>query len=454
MKIVKRALNNLNFTLLPMFIFLTTNILGQHWQMVEMQSMPESVSNNAVTEAFTTDGKAYLYSFAGIDSTKTYAGIHLRSFKYDVEADDWQIIDALPDTLGKIAAAASFVKGKIYIIGGYHVFENFGEVSSDKVHIYDPNTDSYLPDGAPIPIPIDDQVQAVWRDSLIFVITGWSNNGNVADVQIYNPGENEWSVGNPVPSISNYMAFGGAGSIVNDTIYYFGGARTGSTFPITPFVRKGIINPDDPTDITWSQFTLDNSVTGYRMASTTVSDQLVWVGGSNVTYNFNGVAYNGSGGVPTANQSLLFDPVSLSWEIDNSNVLPMDLRGVGNISNTRKYIAGGMVDDQMVTAKTFRLDWVGDLLSSQNDLEMDQLRIYPNPAEDQLFVRVEQQNTSHFSQDDNVLLQIFDVNGLTLQERQLTERLNIVSLVAMQPGIYFVKVTNGHKSSLEKLVID
>ena len=43
-----------------------------------------------------------------------------------------------------------------------------------------------MPDGADIPKAIDDQVQAVWQDSLIYVITGWSNTTNVVDVQASN----------------------------------------------------------------------------------------------------------------------------------------------------------------------------------------------------------------------------------------------------------------------------
>ena len=152
----------------------------------EVSTMPEAVSNNAVVEGWAND-TGYVYSFGGIDSTKLWSGIHLRSFRYNTVTDFWDAIPSLPDTLGKIATGASLVDSIIYIIGGYHVYANSNELSSDKVHRFDPRTNNYLSDGADIPVAIDDHVQAVWNDSLIYVITGWSNTGNVPFVQIYDP---------------------------------------------------------------------------------------------------------------------------------------------------------------------------------------------------------------------------------------------------------------------------
>ena len=157
----------------------------------------------------------------------------------------------------------------------------------------------------PIPTPIDDQVQATWRDSLIYVVTGWSNNGNVGKVQIYNPNTNTWEEGTPVPTSPNYetdyYVFGGSGTIIGDTLYYIGGASgyfLGPVFPATTHLRKGYINPEDPTEITWSGEET-NIARGYRMAAGHWNDQqAVWIGGSQITYNYNGIDYNGSGGVP------------------------------------------------------------------------------------------------------------------------------------------------------------
>ena len=274
------------------FIF---NAVSQSWQWTELNNMPFATSNNAVCEARVA-GNEFVYSFGGIGTGKTYADIHLRSFKYNVMSDLWQEIDPLPDGLSKIASGASFVKGKIYIIGGYHVYSNGNEVSSDKVHVYNPTTEAYEADRTPIPIPIDDHVQCVYKDSLIFVVTGWSNAGNVPNVQIYDPTFNSWQVGTSTPNNVYYTSFGASGYIIGDTIYYHGGASGGS-FGARNYLRKGFINPSDPTNIVWLPYESAIGINGYRSACSGDGSVVFWVGGSSVSYNYNGIAYNGSGGV-------------------------------------------------------------------------------------------------------------------------------------------------------------
>jgi len=138
---------------------------SQNWAIEEMAPMPEAVTNNAVTAGFINKTQ-FVFTFGGLDYTKKYSGIHLRSYRYNINMDQWAQIASLPDTLGKIAASASRVGNIIYIMGGYHVFKDGHELSSNKVHRYDIENNSYLEDGIPIPLQIDDQVQAVWKDSV------------------------------------------------------------------------------------------------------------------------------------------------------------------------------------------------------------------------------------------------------------------------------------------------
>lgn len=370
--------------LLLLYFICMTPLAAQYWRVIEQRPMPERVANNAVVEG-RIGGKDYIYSFAGIDSTKTRQGIHLRSYRYDVEADLWESIPPLPDTLGKIAAGASRIGNIIYIIGGYHVFQTT-ETSSNRVHRFDISTNTYLEDGAPIPIPIDDQVQAVWRDSLIYVVTGWrgmgSTQGNVPSVQIYDPAKDEWSTGTSVPANDLYMAFGASGVIIEDTIFYYGGAA-GTGFGITSLLRKGIINPDNPTSIGWLALNGDINHQGYRMAATKVGENPYWIGGSSNTYNYDGIAYDGTGGVPPANRSLWFDLGNKDWYADLTNELPMDLRGIGEISDTVKYLAGGMLANQWVSNKTYRLERsLTPVISniSEPGERLNPLQIFPNPG--------------------------------------------------------------------------
>ncbi len=364
--------------------FATVAVSGQTFMASPMKEMPEAVSNNAVTSAMVGE-VPFVYSFGGIDSTKLFSGIHLRSYRLQTNTNLWEALPPLPDTLGKIGVAASTVKNRIYIMGGYHVLSSGAEVTSNKVHVFDPQLNTFLPDAMPMPVPVDDHVQVVWRDSLIYVITGWSNNNNVANVQLFNPASNSWQIATPVPNNSNFKVFGASGVIVGDTIYYAGGAEFGAAFPLGTSFRKGAINANDPTQITW--IADENlSFSGYRMGASSYVNKPIWFGGALVSYNYDGIAYNGSGGVPAIDRIQIYQP--------NSNqinsifgVMPslMDLRGVAKIAPNQFIIAGGMGASQITSRKTLLLtvqDYVGML--EQSNLPL--VRLYPYPARNVLMV--------------------------------------------------------------------
>ena len=156
-----------------------------------------------------------------------------------------------PDTLGRVASAASVVNRVAYVIGGYRVRRTTLRAQFRPGPPLRPGVRVWLPDGAPVPVPIDDRVQAVWRDSLIYVVTGWSDGTNVPDVQVYDPANDAWQSATPVPNNNLYKVFGASGTIVGDTIYYYGGASLGFNFPAQDRLRMGIIDPADPLQVTW-----------------------------------------------------------------------------------------------------------------------------------------------------------------------------------------------------------
>lgn len=396
----------------------------QTWQVQDVAQLPEPVANNAVCEGF--DGATpFIYSFAGIDSTLQSSGIHLKSWRYNTQTLQTDPLPDLPDTLGKVACGASRVGDIIYIFGGYHVFPNGDEVSSDKVHRFNTQTNSFISDGAAIPVPIDDHVQAVYKDSLIFLVTGWSNTGNVNDVQIYNTYTDSWQVGTETPNNSRYKCFGAAGEIIGDTLYYFGGAA-GFNFAAQTELRKGYINPDDPTEITWSFLEPDPNLTTYRAATCVAANAVHWLGGSNVTYNYNAIAYNGSGLVSPAEQVAYLHPSFSGWGNESVTNLPMDLRGIGNITDTRKYLLGGIGSNGVVSNSVLQLDYEGSL-SVTNKREQGEPYIHPNPSNGSVSVNSEGR------------LYLFDQLGkLQLEMNASLNQQVDVSLLA--PGLYYVRL--------------
>ncbi len=409
---------------------------AQQWFFInttEGSLMPEKVSNNAVSQG-EVNSQPFAYSFGGIDSTKSYSGIHLRSFRYDFLNDTWEIIAPLPDTLGKIAAAASTVKNKIYIIGGYHVYSNGNEKSSDKVHIYNPETNSYSADGSPIPVPIDDQVQAVWRDSLIYVITGWSDNTNVSNVQIYNPSTDTWQVGTPVPNSTNSKLFGASGVIIGDTIYFAGGARYANNFPATNYFHKGVIDSNNPTNITWIS-SLNTDTKGYRMAAFANDYRAFWYGGSSTTYNYDGIAYNGTGGVSPKSEAVIYNPNNGGFNrqfLTPNDVKVMDLRGVATFNQNTSIICGGMLDNQSVTNKTYRLFYIS--VGTEQQKVENTIQFFPNPTSDYFRLK----NIS------NATIHIFNMNGQLVMttDYKETETIDISNLTN---GVYNIIVKTEKK---------
>lgn len=282
-----------------------------------------------------------LFVFGGLGAGKTHADITLKSYLVSIRhPDKAEWLPPLPDTLGKIASAASTLNNIIYIVGGYHVFPNHQERSSNKVHRFSIATHQFLPDATSLPYPIDDHVQAVWRDSLLFVVTGWSDSTNVPFTQIYDPNTDQWKLGSPVPDDSIFTSFGASGAFVRDTLYYFGGASRTRTFPIQPYLRKGVISPQDPTSLSWTHIQLPDSLAGYRQAVAVNFPFIYWMGGSRQTYNYDGITYAKKQFAPAYNRVLRYNTQTKGIAIARLN-FPLDLRGQYQ-SETLIHVFGGM----------------------------------------------------------------------------------------------------------------
>jgi N-acetylneuraminic acid mutarotase len=338
------------------FFLFFLQIIQAQLNVTEVANLPVKVSNNAVCEGF-IDKIPYVFSFAGIDSTKLYSGIHLKSYRYNTITHIIERLPDLPDKRGKIACAASRIDTIIYISGGYHVYKNHSEVSSNKMHRYDIKNNSFLKDAKDIPVATDDHVQVVWQQKLIYLITGWSNKENIPNVQIYNPKLDTWLIGTATPNESSYKSFGASGTIVGNTIYYFGGATSDKGFHIQNQLRMGKINPKNPTEIDWSIVTPNQQINGYRMACVNMKKTIHWIGGSTNTYNYDGIAYDKSGGVSPNNRDLFTCNNNIKFKKSFVKTLPMDLRGAAKTNKKTVFLVGGMIENQQVSNKILKLEW-------------------------------------------------------------------------------------------------
>ncbi len=408
-------------------------LAAQAWEITEIGTTPEGVSNNAVAAAKVND-TVWLYSFSGIDNSKAAGGIHGKAWRFNTETGITESLPNLPGGLGKIAAKASRIGDIIYIIGGYRVLTNGNEITSPAIHRFDVTANDYLADGAVVPVPVDDQVQAVWRDSLIYLVTGWSNTTNVPNVQFYSPEEDTWQAATSIPNNHDYKSFGASGTIIGDTIFYFGGASatfpSGNPFPIQSQIRKGVINPNDPTDITWSIMT--TPYVGYRTAATQVDHQIFWLGGSEITYNFDGLAYSNNQPVSPANRSLGFDPSNQNFSPEFAPSIPMDLQSLGEIEDSIKYIWGGMVENRLVSNKILKLVRNPLAVSVDNTPTLSSIKVFPNPSQGLISVILSEDLSGP------ITLSIISPNGETVWSETNTETNRQIVLPDNQSGLFFL----------------
>ena len=147
-----------------------------------------------------------------------------------------------PMTTARGWLAGSCCAGKIYIIGGHN---NAGAAIATN-ECFDPVANSWSTKAARPRIGMAAS-EVVWRDSLIYVMGGkdTAQTAGYTNVDIYDPAADAWSVGTALPAIG-WMS---SAAIIGDTIFMVQ-AYTGSA--CWPNLYKGVINPADPTQITWT----------------------------------------------------------------------------------------------------------------------------------------------------------------------------------------------------------
>jgi hypothetical protein len=161
--------------------------------------------------------------------------------RYDPNTDAWTPMAHMPNPKGWIKGL--YARGKIYVIGGQ---SNMNSALNENA-VYDPATDSWV-QKVPCPTATIAYEGAVYRDSLLYIMGGTPDGTHsLCKVQIYNILTNSWTTGD---SLRKGCQMGDA-CIIGDTIYFAGGFNA-NVDTVDSMMRKGAINPHDPTKITWS----------------------------------------------------------------------------------------------------------------------------------------------------------------------------------------------------------
>lgn len=203
---------------------------------------------------FTTavvDGKIYLIGGTAVDKRIGNQVITGLVEVYDPLTNRWE---QRADMLTERETIAEVVDGKIYVLGGYVLRQggNLADRFTRSVEEYNPKTDKWrrLPE---MPM-FKGWFASVVVDSEIYTIGGVSLENRVQridTVDVYNPRDNSWRVGQPITIAKTTTS-----AVANGTIYLFGGILDQRGFsPIVEAFDTGFlaVTPKDKLQTCWGE---------------------------------------------------------------------------------------------------------------------------------------------------------------------------------------------------------
>jgi N-acetylneuraminic acid mutarotase len=342
--------------MLKFFMLIAVVILPSCHRSAIPNTLPEPITNNAVALVQVKQG-VELYSFNGLRSGKTWQDISNQGYR--LHRSQWTKLPIPEQALPVLASTAVSIGTEIYVIGGYTVNEKGQEKSVPYIFALDTVKQAWKVQTS-MPIPVDDTLALVYANRYIYLISGWHDVDNVNTVQVYDTLADKWfnATDFPAPAV-----FGHAGGIVDNQLLVCDGVKViqhekSKDFKASAVCVKGLIDPDNPSDIDWSTIPHHSDRAYYRMAATgdKQNNRIVFAGGSDNPYNYNGMGYDG---VPSQASNLV-----ITYQFDNKQwktypkLVPnnMDHRALLTDGHWF-YILGGMDSKQQVmdTLIKFRL---------------------------------------------------------------------------------------------------
>lgn len=318
--------------------------------------LPVPHSNNAVAK-LDVDGSTHFYSFMGLTAGKTHGDISKQAFEFDVKHRQWRKLPNVPVERGRLASVAVGLGKRVYLFGGYTVAADGTEVSTPEVFAFDPKTNGYVR-RAPMPVPVDDSVALPFGDRYIYLVSGWHEKDNVRLVQVYDTVEDRWFRATDWPGMP---VFGHAGGIsgnqilVVDGVTVLAGVKGKDRFKLVGQAWLGEIDGRDPRSISWKRLPPHPGGPLYRSAAagSPRARMVIFAGGSEVAYNYNGDGYDGTPAAPSAH-TFAFDLGKNRWvELAAGRAPSMDHRGLLEADGAY-YTLGGMGNERQV---------IGDLIA-------------------------------------------------------------------------------------------
>jgi hypothetical protein len=321
-----------------------------------VQRSPEAAwlphTNNAVAAVALPSGLTLVTSL-GLTSGKTWRDVSNQALAYTPATGAWRALPPVPGP-GRLAATAQTVRGKVYVFGGYTIDSAGKERSLPNVDIYDPAANRWTR-GTDMPTAVDDAVSGTYRDSLIYIVSGWRDRDNVRDVQIYDPANDTWSAATPFPGTP---VFGHSGGLAGNSLVIVDGTRRNDVRPRYSIVNqawRGDIDPEVPQRITWRRVANHPGPALYRAAGGACGQHVIVVGGTDRPYNYTGIGYDGQPASPRA-AIFAYDTKADRWlSLGDAPEASMDHRALLTSTDGNGWTVGGMRNGPQVSADVMRL---------------------------------------------------------------------------------------------------
>ena len=326
-------------------------------QALIIPNLPVAITNNAVA-LVQNDNDLELYSFNGLLSGKTWQDITNSGYRYNQGV--WSQITMPALSKPVLASTAVSIDSDIYLIGGYTVNEKGEEKSVAEIFKFNTIKQEWTV-ATVMPVPVDDTVALVYANRYIYLVSGWHDVNNVNLVQVYDVQLNHWF------NASHYKAppvFGHAGGIVDNKMVICDGVKVvpkgdKREFVSSPVCQMGTIQKSHPEKIDWVGIPHHSNIAYYRMAATadTHGNKVVFAGGSDNPYNYNGIGYDGVAS-QASNKIFSYSIESNKW-VTHKILIEKNMDHRSLLTDGQKfYIVGGMDTKQNVLplVLTFELE--------------------------------------------------------------------------------------------------
>ena len=331
------------------FLLCAAAVLGTD-QPKSIPAMPAAVSGNAVASI---KSGLEIYSMMGVGPRKTWDDVTNQVYVMNLVHAKWTQRRPVPGVVGRLGAAAAGAKDLVFLMGGFVVDGQGVESTIADVNVYDPQNNQWSR-GKDIPVAVDNAASGVTHGRYIYLIGGRSPNGPVNNVQVYDVQKDSWAQATPFPGTP---VFGLAGGVANEEIVVVDGAKAapagGPRYVASDECWLGKIEKKDPYKIEWSKLPAHPGAARFAIAGggSDHEHKIFFSGGTTTPHDFKGVAYDGQP-AEASPVTFAYDLHHHQWETLNDDTFDPRADGRGIVfTPIGPMVLGGMAKNLAVTAR-------------------------------------------------------------------------------------------------------